>query len=134
MRYLIITILVLLGPTGCANLLQSGGWQSTFGADYGTYPENYVTIVKHWYGQHLKDPDTAKLIEITLPKQDTIIDPFKKKAAYGYSVCARLKGKNDFGRYSAIQKLLIREGEVIQYISPKPVDGKGYVAPCSTKE
>lgn len=130
-----IAILVLLGPTGCANSLQSGGWQfPTVGTNYGTYPENYVTIVKHWYGQHLKDPELAKLVEITTPKQDAVIDPFKKETAYGYSVCARVKGKNGSGRYSAIQKLLIREGEVIQYISPKPIADRGYVDPCSTHD
>lgn len=135
MRYLIITVLVLFVPTGCANSLQSGGWQPpTVGANYGTYPENYITVVKHWYGQHLKDPDSATFVDITTPKQDTIvIDPLKKKAAYGYSVCARVNAKDGFRGYSAVQKLLIREGEVIQYISPKPIRGGGYIDPCGTK-
>jgi len=102
------------------------------GANYGTYPESYKTIVKQWYGQHLKDPDSANFLEITIPQQDTIvIDPFKKKAAYGYSVCARVNAKNGFRRYSANQKLLIRDGKVIQYVSPTRVGGRGYVDPCS---
>ena len=135
MGYLIITILVFLVPTGCANLLQSGGWEPPrVGANYGTYPENYKTIVKHWYGQHLKDPESAKFVEISTPQQDVIvIDPNKKKAAYGYSVCARVNAKNGFKRYSANQKLLIREGKVIQYISPKPIRGGSYGDPCSSE-
>ncbi len=136
MRYLVITLLVLLLPTGCVNSLQSGDWQpSMVGANFGPYPENYQTIVKHWYGQHLKNPDSAKFVEITTPKEDAIVvDPFMKKAAYGYSVCARVKAKNNFGRYSANQKLLIREGKVIQYISPKPTRGRGYIDPCSAQD
>jgi len=136
MRYLIIAIFVLFVTTGCANTFQSGGWQPpTVGANYGPYPENYVTIVKHWYGQHLKDPDSAKFVEITTPQEDAIVlDPVKKKAAYGYSVCARVKAKTNSGRFSANQKLLIREGKVIQYISPKPIRGREYVDPCPTQD
>ena len=136
MIYRILTILVLLVPVGCASSFQSGGWLASMDeADYGSYPDNYQTIVKHWYGQHLKEPDSAQFVEITLPKQDAmIIDPFKKKAAYGYSVCAHVKAKNGTRRFTAQQKLLIREGKVVQYLSPQRGRGREYIDPCETQD
>ena len=132
MRNMILASLILLLPIGCT----TGSWQTSMGqeGEYGTYPTNYQTIAKHWYTQHLKDPDTAKFLEITLPKEDSMeVDPFKKTVAYGYSVCAKVKAKNESGRHYAKQKLLIREGKVVQYQSPRPVAGGGYEDPCQFK-
>ena len=133
MRQILTIMLFIFMLTGCAVGLQSGGgWQPAMeGAEFGAYPTDYPNIVKHWYVQHLKSPDSAKIVEISSPQQDFIVlDPLKEKAAFGYSVCAHVKARNTDGRYNAIQKLLIRDGRVVEYQTPTRNEYGEYIDPC----
>jgi hypothetical protein len=81
------------------------------------YPNNYVSIIKAWYAENLKDPDSAKFNKISKPqKEHAIENQFQRLALFGYSVCATVNAKNSFGGYtgSKVRWFLIRNGVVVR--------------------
>ena len=111
----IITSLLLVLLTGCVALPTQ---QDVAKADYGSYPANYEDIVKTFYGNMLKDPDSAQYKNITVPKTFWLGDRISG-SKFGYLVCATLNAKNSYGAYVGYKTdgLLIRDGAVIQYVA-----------------
>lgn len=89
-------------------------------ADYGQYPANYEQIVKDYYGNIAKDPDSLKYREITEP-QKSFYNSFGDRK-FGYMSCVTVNGKNSYGAYVGYKTdgLLIHNGKVIQYIQDVP--------------
>jgi hypothetical protein len=96
---------------GCASLPTP---EQSASADYGSYPENHESIVKGYYAQVLKDPESARYGTITTPQKYWLGNRFDG-AKYGYLVCATLNAKNSYGGYVGNQTdgLLIRNGSII---------------------
>ncbi len=88
-------------------------------ADYGSYPENYEEIVKNYYENVAKDPESLKFRSITKPQQRGLGNRIDGMT-YGYFVCAEVNGKNSFGGYTGFSRdgLLIRNGSVVTF-APK---------------
>lgn len=118
----IIVTLVLVILVGCASLPTP---QEVAVADYGSYPSNYEKIVKKFYDNTLKDPDSAKYRNITTPKKYWLGDRISG-AKFGYLVCVTLNAINSFGAYIGYHAdaLLIRNGAVIQYVKDGMWGGK----------
>jgi|SRR6185369_16635263 len=86
-------------------------------ADYGAPPEKYEDIVKLYYAERLKDPDSAKYSDFTTPKRShLIVDKYEKTVRYGYTVCANINAKNSFGGYvgKKLAWLFIRDNAVVE--------------------
>lgn len=91
-------------------------------ADHGAYPANYQKIVRAWYRQNLKDPDSARFGVITRPlKEHAIMNQFRKEAVYGYTVCAHVNARNSYGGYTGMKTrwFLIRNGQIVRSAKPK---------------
>ena len=73
-------------------------WRATLpepNADYGTLPNDHESIVKTFYGDILKDPDSAKYSDFIGPRQNYRILSLKERSVqYGYVVCFRINSKN----------------------------------------
>lgn len=99
------------------------GWKpDTENADYGAYPTNYVDLIKSWYMNNLKDPDSAKFVHFSRPrKEHAITNQFNKEAMFGYSVCATVNAKNSYGGYTGGRTMwfLIRNGLIVRTQDPK---------------
>lgn len=85
-------------------------------ADYGEFPENHEDVVKRYYKNHLKDPDSALYQVISRPKK-MMLGSRLETPRYGFLVCTTLNAKNSYGAYTGYQTdaLLIRNGAVIVY-------------------
>lgn len=119
---LILMLVALL--TGCASAPET--WRPSEAeinaADYGAYPQDHERIIKDWYLQNLKDPDSARFGRITRPlKEHAIGNQFKKQAVYGYSVCAEVNARNSFGGYTGMTTrwFLIRNGQIVRTERPE---------------
>ena len=85
-------------------------------------PQDYERIVRDWYLQNLKDPDSAKFGRITRPlKEHAITNKFEQQAVYGFSVCAEVNAKNSYGGYTGFKTrwFLIRNGQIVRSDAPK---------------
>lgn len=103
-----VLVLATLG-TGCATQAQkmdeeADAWTATLpdpNANYGTYPDNYQELMKAWFQDNLKDPDSAKYSGYTNPiKEHAIENVNAKKVIYGYSACVYVNAKNSYGGYT----------------------------------
>lgn len=113
MKKLLLIGLVSAVLAGCAtNLTQ----EQIAAADYGNYPANYQNIVKSYYEEVAKDPDSLKYKEIAKPVRVWIKDFGTYK--FGYLTCVTLNGKNSYGAYTGYktQALLIKDDVVIHNI------------------
>lgn len=79
----ILFALFLLAMAGCAGLPTPEQVATT---DYGSYPDNYENIVKDFYINNLKDPDSVKYKYISTPRQYWIGNRVEG-AMFGYLVC-----------------------------------------------
>ena len=110
MKTFTLTIVIAL-LSGCASLPSTEQAES---ADYGSYPDNYESVVKAYYARVLKDPESIRYGNITSPQKYWLGSRFEG-ARYGYLVCASVNAKNSYGGYvgSRTDGLLIRNGSVI---------------------
>lgn len=123
-RTLAFAVMISGGLAGCAT--KHIPWRPTaaeiVAADYGAYPKDYAKIVRDWYRQNLKDPDSARFGRITRPlSEHAIINQFRKEAVYGYSVCADVNARNSYGGYTGTKTrwFLIRNGRIVRSAKPK---------------
>lgn len=86
-------------------------------ADYGTYPNNYESIVKGYFDQVAKDPDSLKYREISKPRKSFVNDFGTHK--FGYMSCATVNGKNSYGAYVGYKTtgILIKDGQIIHVVN-----------------
>lgn len=103
-----------------AEAAAADAWVKTLpepGADHGPVPEDYEEIVKHYFADQLKDPDSAKYSDFRGPKPNfLIVNKFEKTAKYGYVVCVHINARNSYGGYTG-KKLawtFIRDGAVVE--------------------
>ena len=91
-------------------------------ADYGAYPHDYEGLIKEWYRQNLKDPDSVRFGQITRPlREHAITNQFKKQAAYGYSVCGKVNARNSYGGFTGTKTrwFLVRNSRIVRSNKPK---------------
>lgn len=82
---------------------QPGRRQITY-ADYGPPPADHGRMVLNWFARHLPDPYSAEYGRVTKPRRSYVVkDPLKKRAVYGYVVCAAVNSKNSHGAYIGIR-------------------------------
>ncbi|WP_118847050.1 hypothetical protein [Neisseria lactamica] len=112
---LIGIFVLIMTMSGCVSLPTAEEAQH---ADYGAYPANYSEVVKFYYENVAKDPDSLKFKKITEPQKYWLGNRIDG-AKYGYLVCATVNGKNSYGAYVgyATDALLIRNGKVIEYVA-----------------
>ena len=110
-RYL---ILIAFTVTGCVNPPTQ---QEIASADYGVFPTNSGELIKDFYSNRLKDPDSVKYKRFTQPKQYYLGDR-SSGPIYGYLVCATLNAKNSYGAYIGYSTdgFLIRNGHIVKYV------------------
>ena len=110
----ITAVLFLTLLTGCAS---APSQQEIASADYGSYPSNYESIVKGFYDNRLKDPNSVQYRTITGPRKFYLGNRFSG-AQYGYLVCATYNAKNGFGAYTGFDTdgLLLKDGVVTKYL------------------
>ncbi len=78
-------------------------------------------LVKAYYIDVLKDPETARFGRVTRPiRAHAIANVFKHEAVYGYSVCATVNARNSYGGYTGRRAtwFLIYEGRIVQASTP----------------
>lgn len=94
MKKILAVMLSSLLLTGCIAKLTE---EQIANADYGSYPTNYEKIVKSYYEEVAKDPDSLKYRSISKPKKFY----FRELATdyFGYVTCAVVNGKNSYGAY-----------------------------------
>jgi hypothetical protein len=100
-------------------------------ADFGAFPSNYEAIVRAYYGQVLKDPDSALYKPSSQPKQYWLGNRFEPAGAYGYLVCATVNGKNSYGGYVGYKTdgFLIRNGTIVRYLKDGEFAAENLCAP-----
>ncbi len=113
-RVIIVTIFALLFLNACASEPKP---EELAAADYGTYPDNYVQIVKDYLGRALKDPSSAQYGDFTTPRKYWMGGGLTPRQ-FGYMTCATYNAKNSFGGYVGYETdlFLIKNGMVIQFI------------------
>lgn len=117
---IVLAIVALAG--GCAPNtpkppIEQGWRPDEVNADYGSYPSNYQQIIKAWYLENLKDPDSAKFNAFSKPRREhAITNQFNREAVFGYSVCATVNAKNSYGGYTGgqVRWFLIRNGSIVR--------------------
>lgn len=128
MKNIVTLAAILLSATlsGCVTTQASRAdaetdvWKASLpaqGADYGAYPNQYQEIIKGYMAETLKDPDSAKYADFTLPRQEHVItNAPMKQAAYGYSSCVKVNAKNSYGGYTGSQLhwFFIKDGAVVR--------------------
>ena len=107
---------LLLLLSGCSSVALTH--DEVVKADFGQYPENYKSIVKNWFEELLKDPESARYKFDNKPiKAYTRNPPVEGGGVvhFGYYVKVKVNAKNSFGGYTGWQeyRLLIRNGKVI---------------------
>lgn len=112
-RIILIAVALIIG--GCGTPLLTS--EQLAAADFGSYPDNYVSIVKQYFEMRLKDPSSVMYRDMTSPKKIY----FKPVSVWddpklGYIVCVSMNAKNSLGGYVGFtnEALLIRNGEVIE--------------------
>ena len=124
MKLLILPILALF-VTGCATEAQKNDavvdtWTSALpavNADYGTYPEDYQSLIKKYFLKTLKDPESVRYSEFSIPRKEHAIKNAKEHlAVYGYSACVLVNAKNSYGGYTGNKQywFLFRNGEIVR--------------------
>lgn len=105
-----------------ARTLADPSWRpADIAGDHGRYPSNYEAIIKSWYAQNLKDPDSVKFGRISKPRKEVVVvDQLANKALYGYSVCASANAKNSYGGFTGQKPhwFFIRDGLVVREQDP----------------
>ena len=95
------------------------GWRPPLdGVDYGSFPDNYETLIREWHSKNLKDPDSARYRHISRPRKEHAIEnQFQQKAVYGYSVCATVNARNSYGGYTGDRTMwfLISNGVIVRF-------------------
>lgn len=89
-------------------------------ADFGIYPKNYQDIVKAYFAQRLKDPESARYTNFRAPAKDVQSDVSTMQITYGYSTCVDINAKNSYGGYVGARQywLFIRNGQIIDVHDP----------------
>lgn len=110
----ILALSAALALSGCATLPTA---EEVAAADFGSEPTDHEEIVRTYYGNTLRDPDSAQYRTITNPRQYWLGDRFNG-AQYGYLVCVTLNAKNAYGAYVGYKTdgLLIRNGTVVLHV------------------
>jgi hypothetical protein len=112
---ILFTFFIIFILTACVGLPSN---EEAALADYGVYPNNYEEIVKNYYYTALKDPDSARFKNISIPKKYWLGDRFTG-AKFGYLVAVTINAKNSYGAYTGYEThaLLLRNGNVIEYVN-----------------
>ena len=109
----LLVFTVALGLFACAKITP----EEIKNADYGSYPSNYESIVKGYFNQVAKDPDSLKYRTISNPRKSFVNDFGEHK--FGYMSCATVNGKNSYGAYVGYKTtgILIKNGQIIHIVS-----------------
>lgn len=116
MKKLIALLSLCLATTACVQKLTEDEIKN---ADYGEYPANYEKIVKDYYEDIAKDPESMKYKKITEPKK--LWYRFFNDYYFGYITCVTANGKNSFGAYTGYttEGLLIKDNKVIRFFKER---------------
>lgn len=133
MKRFAIALLAAAFMTGCANNTYTErsnnirqqheefvAWQKTVpetSSDHGAYPKNYKNIIQESLKRSLKDPDSAKYSNFTVPKKTyAILASGVKEATYGYTVCVYVNAKNSYGGYTGNHMFwfFIKDGVILK--------------------
>lgn len=74
-------------------------------ANYGSPPKNYKKLIRDYMSKQLKDPDSAKYSNFSIPRKEHIIHKTgryitENDVYYGYSACVQVNAKNSYGGYT----------------------------------
>lgn len=83
-------------------------------ADVGSKPKNYKKLVEDAIRGQLKDPDSAKFSDMTIPHKEVMVE--NRNFVYGYSTCVNVNAKNSYGGYVGNQLywVFIRDNKVLR--------------------
>jgi hypothetical protein len=91
-----LVLAVLLNLAACATVDHGLSDAEIAVADAGTYPNNYEQLVKEWFANNLKEPDSAHYGCMTVPNKGYSYTT--KDVAY--SLFATVNAKNSYGGYA----------------------------------
>jgi hypothetical protein len=85
--------------------------------------KTYVEITKHYYFDHLRDPDSALYESISTPQKFWYGNKIDG-ASYGYLVCVTYNAKNRYGGYVGYKTegLILRDGKVAYFLKKGQLD------------
>jgi hypothetical protein len=121
MKVITLLFVFLVLASGCASTQPTP--EQLASADYGTYPENYQTVIKDFMSFALKDPESARY---------QFKEPYKGYKTrgllfgggvekYGWLVEAYINAKNSFGGYVGSKKYtFLFRGDDFDVISVDP--------------
>lgn len=83
-------------------------------ADYGSYPDDYKTIVSSYVERTLIDPNSMLLTDWRGPSRGYVYD--YSGAYFGYRVCVEVNAKNRMGGYIGRQPFffMLHNGRIIK--------------------
>ena len=107
-------VMLALLLAGCATV-QAPTDASMATADYGPAPANPEAMVRAFYAQALKDPDSALYRPLPPLKKMWIGNRLDPAGKYSYVACPTLNAKNAYGAYVGYQTeaLFIRGGAIV---------------------
>jgi hypothetical protein len=100
--------------TGCAHVPDAN---EIAHADYGSYPSDYVSIVKSYFATAAVDPDSVEYRQIVPPVAQMWGDRIGG-AHFDYNVCVTYNAKNRMGGYVGYKTdaVMIHNGAVRQVL------------------
>lgn len=130
MKVIFISLSIILN-IGCLNHYPYPTIEERSKADYGNYPSNYQDIVKKYFEQSLKDPESARYNDWIGPSKGFMRD--LSRIYYGYRVCVKVNAKNSYGGYTG-RKLyyFIINNEIIIYEEGGASDERAVNTLCSS--
>ncbi len=96
-------------------------------ARVGEEPKNHVVAISEYFNSRLKDPESARYSNYSLPKKywipDNDIEGFSavKKINYGWLICVDINAKNSYGGYvGAKRHYLLLMGDYVVFETESP--------------
>lgn len=114
---LLLTSALLAGCAAAPSSSTEDEWKpDPHAGDHGPYPDNYEEVVKTWYEANLKDPESARYVSFSRPREEhAITNVHQQEAVYGWSTCATVNARNSYGGYTGPKTrwFLLRDGEIV---------------------
>jgi hypothetical protein len=103
MKYAKLVLFAAISLTaGCVSMIPKDPIKGDMAhGEFGSYPNDYDSLIKAWGQSNLKDPDSAKYVHISKPRKEWAVA--ESMPIYGWSVCADINSKNSYGGYTGAQ-------------------------------
>jgi len=107
-----LSFIFFISVSGCVS---APSRQQLAEADYGTYPENWQSIVQEYMSRRLKDPASATYAFRAMPSKMWAGGGLSGPIQFGWGFCTAINAKNSFGGYTGERNyfFLIKNSSVL---------------------